>query len=149
MDAEGMDVSLDDIMAMTEEAEATVSDAAVGKTAARLNPAAYLASMPGQLAPLGFFDPAGFTADLSTSELKRYREAEVTHGRVAMLATVGFLVGENFNPLFGGSIQGVAINQFWQVPYPLWAVMGISIGIMETYRAQVGRGARVLCSGSE
>ena len=26
--------------------------------------------------------------------MKRYREAEITHGRVAMLATVGFLVAE-------------------------------------------------------
>ena len=35
-----------------------------------------------------------------------YREAEVTHGRVAMLAALGFVVGEKFNPLFGGSITG-------------------------------------------
>ena len=103
-----------------------------------VTPAAYLAAMPGQLAPLGFFDPVGFTKDKSVSELKRFREAEVTHGRVAMLASLGFLVGENFNPLFGGSISGIAINQFWQVPYPLWGIMAIIIGACETYRAQVG-----------
>merc|ERR1712153_217265 len=81
-----------------------------------MTPAQYLATMPGQLAPMGFFDPAGFTNDKSISEIKRYREAEVTHGRVAMLAVLGFLVGENFGPLFDGNINGVAINQFWDVP---------------------------------
>merc|ERR1712086_386006 len=137
---EAMDISLDDIMSMTEEAENAISDSAVGKQArTTMNSAAYAESMPGQTAPFGFFDPAGFCSpELSVSELKRYREAEITHGRVAMLATVGFLVGENFNPLFGGSITGPAINQFWQVPYPLWGIMGITIGILETYRAQVG-----------
>ena len=30
----------------------------------------------------------------------RWREAELTHGRVGMLASAGFLVQENFHPLF-------------------------------------------------
>jgi len=33
----------------------------------------------------GSFDPAGLSEGVSTSELKRYREAELSHGRVAML----------------------------------------------------------------
>ena len=45
---------------------------------------------------------------------------------------------ENFNPLFDGKITGPAINQFWDVPAPLWYIMGIVIGIFETYRAQIG-----------
>ena len=36
-------------------------------------------SIPGGLAPVGLFDPLGAT-------LKRYREDELTHGRVAALA---------------------------------------------------------------
>ena len=51
-------------------------------------------NMPGALAPMGFFDPLGFAAKADEKTLKRYREAEVTHGRVAMLAVLGFLVGE-------------------------------------------------------
>ncbi|KAH8054460.1 chlorophyll A-B binding protein [Aureococcus anophagefferens] len=70
-------------------------------------------ALPGILAPVEFFDPLNFAADASESELKRYREAELTHGRVAMLASVGFLVGESgATPLFGGNIDGIAINQF-------------------------------------
>jgi cytochrome c oxidase assembly factor CtaG len=36
------------------------------------------------------------------------------HGRVAMIAFIGILVGENFNPLFDGKITGPAIYQFQQ-----------------------------------
>merc|ERR1719387_3480214 len=60
-------------------------------------------SLPGILEPTGFFDPAGLSEGVSPSELKRYREAELTHGRVAMLASLGFLVGESgATPLFDG-----------------------------------------------
>ena len=45
--------------------------------------------LPGALPPVGFFDPLGFAEKADEPTLKRYREAEVTHGRVAMLAVVG------------------------------------------------------------
>eukprot|EP00985_Skeletonema_marinoi_P030611 scaffold32895_cov216-Skeletonema_marinoi.AAC.2 len=51
-------------------------------------------TIPGALAPVGLFDPLGFAEKADEMTLKRYREAELTHGRVGMLATVGFLVGE-------------------------------------------------------
>merc|ERR1712032_1138839 len=51
-------------------------------------------NMPGALPPMGFFDPLGFAEKADEGTLKRYREAEITHGRVAMLAVIGFLVGE-------------------------------------------------------
>merc|ERR1719253_2393353 len=47
--------------------------------------------------------------------MKRYREAEVTHGRVAMLSVIGFLVAESFHPLFGGEIVGPAIDHLTEV----------------------------------
>ena len=45
--------------------------------------------LPGAIAPTGFFDPLGFTKDADLNTVKRYREAEVMHGRVAMMATLG------------------------------------------------------------
>jgi hypothetical protein len=39
--------------------------------------------LPGALDPVGFFDPAGFAERADANTLKRYREAELTHGRVA------------------------------------------------------------------
>ena len=43
-------------------------------------------TIPGALPPVGLFDPLGFAAKADEPTLKRYREAELTHGRVAMLA---------------------------------------------------------------
>merc|ERR1711966_544351 len=68
--------------------------AAPATKAAAAKPAFSVETMPGALAPVGFFDPIGFAANADENTLKRYREAEVTHGRVAMLAVIGFLVGE-------------------------------------------------------
>jgi len=55
----------------------------------------------------GFWDPAGFSKN--TEELAKYRTAELKHGRVAMLASLGMLVQEikggwaNDYGLFDGS----------------------------------------------
>ena len=68
----------------------------------------------GSLPPFGFFDPLGLSNGKSESEIKKWREAELKHGRVSMLAFLGILVGESFNPLFDGKITGPAIYQFQQ-----------------------------------
>jgi len=73
--------------------------------------------------------------------MKRYREAELTHGRVAMLAVVGFLVGEKVEGssfLFDASISGPAITHLSQVPPLFWAGLTIAIGAAEQKRAEVG-----------
>lgn len=75
----------------------------------------------GQLSPMGFWDPAGLSANLDEGKILFYREAELKHGRVSMLASLGFLVGENFHPLFGGDIdvpsyiafQATPLQVFW------------------------------------
>ena len=56
------------------------------------DPAKFCAGLPGALSLLGEFDPIGFTKGLPVQEIKQFREAEVTHRRVAMLATLGYLV---------------------------------------------------------
>ena len=48
--------------------------------------------MDGIQPPVGFFDPLGFAADADDATLAWYRHAELKHGRVAMLAFVGFCV---------------------------------------------------------
>merc|ERR1719282_750351 len=95
-----------------EEEEAIVYPTVNGWTA---DPDKFCAGLPGAIAPLGEFDPLGFTKDLPVQEIKRFREAEVTHGRVAMLATVGYLVAERFHPLFNGAISGPANSHLTQV----------------------------------
>jgi len=67
----------------------------------------------------------------------RWREAELTHGRVGMLAAAGFLVQENFHPLFSAD-GGPAIEQIPALPPALWFAMTLGIGICETLRIQKG-----------
>jgi Chlorophyll A-B binding protein len=98
-------------------------------------------SIPGAIAPTGLFDPLGFAAKADETTLKRYREAELTHGRVAMLATVGFLVGEAVESktvLFNGDISGPAITHLAQVNPIFWVFLGAGIAKAETTRAEIG-----------
>jgi len=97
-------------------------------------------NIPGALPPVGLFDPLGFAAKANDATLLRYREAEVTHGRVAMLAAVGFLVGEKVEGssfLFDAQVSGPAITHLTQVPTAFWILLVIAIGASETYRAEV------------
>ena len=98
-----------------------------------------LENIPGAVAPLGIFDPAGLAKKADEGLLKRYREAEIVHGRVAMLASVGFLVGEQVEGssfLFDASVQGPAITHLAQVPVPFWSALALLIGKFELDRAQ-------------
>jgi len=65
------------------------------------------------------------------------REAELTHGRVGMLASAGFLVQEKFHPLFSAD-GGPAIEQIPQLPVFMWFAMTLGIGISEGYRVNLG-----------
>lgn len=84
----------------------------------------------------GFFDPLGLSKGKSPAELKKFREAELKHGRVAMLATLGFVVQESFHPLWGFADRPVApaVYEFQEVEggYPfLWEALILGIGIIE------------------
>lgn len=105
------------------------------------DPSKFCAGLPGAIAPLGEFDPLGFTKDLPVQEIKRFREAEVTHGRVAMLAVVGYLVAEHVHPLFNGAVFGPAnthLTQVQEVAPFFFAWLVTSIGSAEILRALNG-----------
>jgi hypothetical protein len=101
----------------------------------------FCAGLPGSSYPFEKFDPWNLLEDFSIEEIKRYRESEVTHGRVAMLATVGYLVGESFHPFFGGMIEGAAnshLGQVREIAPPFFAILTLAIGACELYRANFG-----------
>merc|ERR1712087_127170 len=103
--------------------------------------APFIETMAGALDPVGFFDPLNFAEKADEPTLKRYREAELTHGRVAMLATVGFLVGEAVESktvLFNGEISGPAISHLAQVNPTFWLILGVGIARAELDRADIG-----------
>merc|ERR1712115_585132 len=92
------------------------------------------------------FDPFGFAEKADLSQMKSWREAETTHGRVAMLAFVGFLITEapfEFHPLFntGSRDIGPAIRHLDEVraasPF-FFEILALVIGAAELRRALVG-----------
>merc|ERR1711939_280442 len=93
--------------------------------------------LPGAANILGNFDPAGFLEGKDKLEVFRLREAELAHGRVSMLASLGFIVQEKFHPLFSGD-GGPAIDQIPALPIWLWAVMLAGIGSVEQVRIAKG-----------
>ena len=93
-------------------------------------------AMPGISGPLDFFDPAGFCSaeNVSEGKIRFYREVELKHGRVAMLASLGFIVGEQFHPFFGGNIDVPSYVAFQQTPLQtFFPGVLLSIAILEIY----------------
>jgi hypothetical protein len=90
--------------------------------------------LAGVTEPLGFFDPVGFTEGKTEGKLRFYREVEIKHGRLGMLAALGFLVGENFHPLFGGDIDAAGIYAFQQTPLQtFWGIVVAAIASLELF----------------
>lgn len=106
----------------------------------------FTATLPGAIAPFDtpYLDPLNFSEGISAEDMKRYREAELTHGRVAMLATVGFVVGEvveGSSFLFDSQISGPAIGHFQQVEEvapAFWEIIALTVAVTETIRVQAG-----------
>merc|ERR1719198_2771060 len=75
----------------------------------------------GALPPVGFWDPAGFL-EKEPGKFRQYREAELKHGRVAMLAVTGYCfvhyVGQLGNTYLSTS-EGV---KFGDVPNSIQAL---------------------------
>jgi len=107
---------------------------------------AFCFGLPGSLPPVGDFDPLGFATNADLGTIKKYREAELQHGRVAMLAAIGMLVTEEpleFHPLFEASNKdiGPAIRHLDEVraasPF-FFEFLAVIIGGLELNRALVG-----------
>ena len=84
----------------------------------------------------GFFDPLALSEGKSEVRVKFLREAELKHGRVAMLAATGFLVAEKFHPLFGASIDSPSYMAFQQTPLQtFWPIVVGGIALIEAASA--------------
>jgi len=116
------DVSMNAILDKAKPASMSSADrAVVAKAADAVSVSAADLLKAGQTPPLGFWDPAGLSTDVSEGRLLFFREAEIKHGRVCMLAFVGILVGEQYHPLFGGNVDTMAAHHFTGVvPDVFW-----------------------------
>ncbi|KAL3826433.1 hypothetical protein ACHAXA_011242 [Cyclostephanos tholiformis] len=104
------------------------------------NPKEPCYGLPGAISPLGFFDPLGFTTEMELGEVKRFREAEVMHGRVAMMATLGYIIGESTPTItYGMDVHHtIANNQLPEVPGTVLFPFFLAINIVEALRASRG-----------
>merc|ERR1719321_1722824 len=92
--------------------------------------------MAGITAPMGFFDPVGWSADISGERLAFYREAELKHGRLGMIATLGFFAGETLSPILGATdtttpavkLVGTALPA---VPAQFWGAVVVAASFAE------------------
>jgi hypothetical protein len=142
---------------MSDDTTATVEEPAVAATApiveeTPLIPAAVAINgwtadaslpcygLPGAVSPLGFFDPLGFSKNTDLNSVKRLREAEIMHGRVAMMAAVGYLIGESTPTItYGMDVHHtIANNQIPEVPGTVLFPFFLAINIAEALRASTG-----------
>merc|ERR1712061_570307 len=79
----------------------------------------------GDQAPLGFWDPLGFSNDCDIGNFTRRREVEIKHGRVSMFATIGYIVPEYFK--FPGELSPSAGLKFAGVPNGLGALSTVPV----------------------
>merc|ERR1719220_3269147 len=75
----------------------------------------------GVQAPVGFRDPLGLSTDGDVAVFKRRRETEIKHGRVSMLATMGYITPELTGKLPGYLSPSMGLK-FEDVPNGLAAV---------------------------
>jgi len=102
-------------------------------------PPALDGSLPGDVG----FDPLGFSTTITElgGDLNYVREAELMHGRQAMLATVGFLFPAIFGKLPGVAwVNDVSVNPLeaqYQLPPQIYAQVVGSIFIAEALRSRI------------
>merc|ERR1719266_1553392 len=75
----------------------------------------------GVQAPVGFFDPIGFTKDGDEFSFKRRRSVEIKHGRICMLATMGYITPE-ITGKFPGFLSPSENLKFADIPNGLAAI---------------------------
>jgi len=92
----------------------------------------------GALPPVGFWDPLGLSADGDKAVFERRRASELKHGRVAMLAVVGYLAQASFRlpgaiDLDGTTFDSIpnGVAAIGAVPSFGWAQIIGSIGYWE------------------
>jgi hypothetical protein len=135
---QGRDVSMKAVQSEVVSGWSTVDDKTREKLSKVINEVdvnARQSLTAGITAPLGFFDPLGFATTATTGgKLLFYREVELKHGRVAMLASLGIVVGEQFHPLFGGDIDVPSAVAFQQTPLEtFWPAVVAAIAIPEIF----------------
>eukprot|EP00913_Durusdinium_trenchii_P014304 g13420.t1 len=79
----------------------------------------------GVQAPVGYWDPLGLSADGDVEAFKRRRAVELKHGRICMLATIGYIVPEYFR--WPGYLSPEKGLKFADMPHGIAAVSKVPL----------------------
>jgi len=86
----------------------------------------------GILAPVGFFDPLGFSKGKSDEVMNYYREAELKNGRVAMAACLGwYITAAGVHPAFNSELSSDPLEAAKQLPMVGWLQFFFGCGVIE------------------
>ena len=85
----------------------------------------------GAQAPFGFVDGFGYTTNADQEQFDRYRWVELKHGRIAMLAVVGYLTTYAGVRFPGAEDIPAGFDALDNLPGMVWAQMIATWGMME------------------
>merc|ERR1712039_1036517 len=98
----------------------------------------------GVQSPVGFYDPVGFTADGDVAAFRRRRSVELKHGRISMLACMGYMTPE-ITGKFPGYLSPSMDLKFSDIPNGLaafskmpalgWAQIAAYMGFVDLSRS--------------
>ena len=86
----------------------------------------------GDTPPLNYFDPLNFNTDVNESRIKWWREAELNHGRTAMLAAVVLPAVQVVHP------ESSSINYISDLPLLTQSPFWVGMAYYEFSRINVG-----------
>lgn len=93
----------------------------------------------GATGPLNVWDPLGIVADGDQANFDRLRYVELKHGRVAMLAVVGYLTTYAGVRFPGAEDIPAGIKAWDALPSMVWLQMGFTWGLMEIMNRDIGK----------
>jgi hypothetical protein len=92
----------------------------------------------GITAPMGYFDPLGFSQGKDDRTMNFYREAELKHGRVAMAACLGwYITAAGVHPAFNSKLSSDPLEAAKQLPLVGWLQFVLGCGAIEWLQQQI------------
>jgi len=86
------------------------------------------------------WDPAGLATNIDESTFRQYRQAELKHGRICMMAMIGLIVQAFFKfSQFQGAPSGIAAARSGEVSSPALGIIFLLVGIIEFNTSDEGR----------
>jgi hypothetical protein len=86
---------------------------------------------PGVITPTGFFDPLGLSTKATPEQFARWRTVELKHGRISMLAVLGYVVPEFFRWPGAIDLHG---TMFADIPNGIDAIYAVpAVGLAQMF----------------